>query len=275
MLWQRLLSAAVGIPLALVVVWQGGLWFTGAVLLLALVAYQEFHGALRRKGIEALREVGFPAVAALVLGSHFLSGEELLYLFQGVLVVTAIGSLAFHLFVAVRGPRVVSSAVTVLGVVYIGVLFSFFVMVRELPGVGIGTPLPLGLRLFVVTLLSTWGADTGAYALGKSVGRRKLCPAVSPGKTWEGVGGGILGAVLVAGYAGWWARFPSQHALVLGILFALFGLLGDLSKSVIKRDVGVKDFGTIIPGHGGVLDRLDSLMVNMPAAYLFALAFMQ
>lgn len=275
MLRYRLLSAVVGVPLLLVLTWLGGLWFTGFVVLLALVGFQEYYAALRHRGVEVVREVGFPAVVAVIAGTYFLAGEELLLFLQGVLVVTVIASLAFHIFVTVEGSKLASAAATVMGVVYVGFLFSFLVLVREMPGVGAPTVLPFGLRLFVVVLFATWGADTGAYAVGKALGKRKLCPQVSPGKTVEGAFGGFLFATLASSWLGWWAGFLPEHALALGVLAATLGLLGDLSNSVIKRDVGIKDFGTLIPGHGGVLDRFDSLLINMPAAYFFAIAFMQ
>jgi len=273
MLLPRVLSALVGIPFGLFLVWKGGLWLTAFIALLALVGFQEFHATLRLKQIEALREIGFPAVVALVFGAYRLMGEELLLFLQGVLLVVVIASLAFHIFAAVEGSKVASAAATVLGVVYIGFLFSFTILVREMQGPG--GPLPFGLRLFLVVWLATWGADTGAYAVGKTLGRHKLCPAVSPGKTVEGAFGGLLGALIVAAALGSWAGFWLPHALALGVMAAVLGLIGDLSKSIMKRDIGVKDFGALIPGHGGVLDRFDSMLVNMGAAYFFALAFMR
>ncbi|MBI3944462.1 MAG: phosphatidate cytidylyltransferase [Armatimonadetes bacterium] len=214
-------------------------------------------------------------MAARIVGAHLLGEEELLLFLQGVLLVTVVASLAFHIFAPVTGSKLASAAATVLGVVYIGFLFSFFVLVREMPGTGAPGALPFGLRLFVVVLFATWGADTGAYAAGKTLGRHKLCPAVSPGKTVEGMIGGFLLAMLVSSWLGWWAGFRPDHAIALGVLAAALGLVGDLSKSVIKRDMGVKDFGTLIPGHGGVLDRFDSLLINMPAAYFLAMALMR
>lgn len=274
MFLHRLLSALVGIPLGIFLVWQGGLWLTGFVVILAAIGFQEFHATLRIGGVEALREVGFPAVAALVLGAYFFSGPELLLFTQGVLALAVIGSLAFHIFAPVEGSKVASAAATVLGVVYIGFLFTFTIIVREMAG-PTRTGLPFGLHLFLLVWLATMAADTGAYAAGKTLGKHKLCPAVSPGKTVEGAIGGVVGAILLAWPLGAWAGIAAGHAIALGVLIAVVGLIGDLSKSIIKRDIGVKDFGALIPGHGGVLDRFDSLLVSMPAAYFFAVAFLQ
>ena len=275
MLLPRLLSAIVGIPIGLLIVLKGGLWFTGLVLLLALIAFHEFAATLRTKQIEAIPEVGFPAVAALVVGAHFFGGAEFLPLLQGVLAVTVMGSLAFHIFCPAEGSKVASASATALGVLYIGFLFTFFILVREMPGPAAEIRLEFGLRLFLLGWLATWGADTGAYAAGKTLGRHKLCPSVSPGKTVEGAVGGLLGALLVASWVGYFMEFRPVHILALGALAFALGLIGDLSKSIIKRDIGVKDFGSIIPGHGGVLDRFDSMLINLAAAYFFALAFMR
>lgn len=275
MLLHRVLSAAIGIPLGIVVVWKGGVWLAFAVALLAVLGFQEYHAALRLRHVEALREIGFPAVLALAAGPYFLSGLDLLFFLQGVLVLVAVASLSFHIFAPVEGSKLASAAATVLGVVYIGFLFGFSVMVREMPGPAPAGALPFGLRLFLLVWLATMAADTGAYACGKAFGRRPLCPAISPGKTVEGAIGGLLGALLTAAAFGTWFQFALWHSLALGVLMAVVGLVGDLGKSVIKRDVGVKDFGSLIPGHGGVLDRFDSTLVNMPVAYFFAVAFMQ
>jgi phosphatidate cytidylyltransferase len=271
---HRLLSALVGIPVGIFLVWQGGLWLAGFVVILGVIAFQEYHATLRIRRVEALREIGFPASAALILGAYFFGGPELLLFTQGVLALAVVSSLAFHLFAPIEGSRTMSAAATLLGVVYIGFLFTFTVLVREMVG-PTRTGLPFGLHLFLLAWLATMAADTVAYAVGKALGKRKLCPAVSPGKTVEGAIGGVLGSMAFALPLGIWAGFPAGHAIALGALIAVAGLIGDLSKSIIKRDVGVKDFGTLIPGHGGVLDRFDSLLVSMPVAYFYAIAFLR
>ena len=142
MFLHRFLSALVGIPLGILLVWRGGAWLTAFVLLLALVAFQEYHATLRTRQVEALREIGFPAVAALVVGAYFFSGPELLLFLQGVLPLVVVGSLAFHIFVSVEGSKVASAAATVLGIAYIGFLFTFTVIVREMAGPETRTGLP-------------------------------------------------------------------------------------------------------------------------------------
>ena len=142
--------------------------------------------------------------------------------------------------------------------------------------------LPLGW-LFLSTLLIEWGpdwtlflfalvagADVGAFFVGRAVGRRKLAPSVSPGKTWEGVAGGLALAAIVGLSGGLWFGMSPIKAMAVGAAVAAFSIIGDLTVSMLKRDVGLKDSGSIFPGHGGVLDRIDSLLAAMP---LFLIGF--
>jgi phosphatidate cytidylyltransferase len=130
-----------------------------------------------------------------------------------------------------------------------------------------------GAPLAFTVLLVVWAADVGAFVFGRSFGRHKLAPAVSPGKTWEGMAGGVLAAGLAAAAAGWAVGLPSLHLGALGVATALVSVLGDLTQSLFKRNVGLKDSGKILPGHGGVLDRIDSLTAAVPVfvAGLYAL----
>jgi phosphatidate cytidylyltransferase len=115
------------------------------------------------------------------------------------------------------------------------------------------------------------GADTGAYYVGRAIGKHKLAPAISPGKTWEGVAGGVLAALLMATLAHFWffRELPLKLGLPLAAVMTILGILGDLTESALKRSVGAKDAASILPGHGGLLDRLDSLLFNAPLIYYF------
>ena len=155
---------------------------------------------------------------------------------------------------------VLRAAWAVLSVAYAGGLFSYASLLREAPD---------GRQLVYFAALTTWAGDIGAYYVGSRLGRRPLAPRVSPKKTVEGALGGIAAAVLIAALgSGWvWPRLPLATAIWVGGVLAVVGMLGDLSESLVKRAAGVKDSGTLIPGHGGVLDRLDSLVFCVPALY--------
>jgi phosphatidate cytidylyltransferase len=156
--------------------------------------------------------------------------------------------------------EVLRAAWTVFGVAYVGGLFSFGSLVREAQD---------GRQLVYFLAFTTWAGDIGAYYAGSRLGRRPLAPAISPKKTVEGALGGVGAAVLVAALGcGWlWPRFPLATALWVAGVVAVAGMLGDLAESVLKRAAGVKDSGSTIPGHGGALDRLDSLILACPVLY--------
>jgi len=154
------------------------------------------------------------------------------------------------------------------GVLYIGWLLSYLVSLRGLED---------GRNWIFLALFTTFASDTAAFFIGRALGRHPLAPNISPGKTWEGAVGGVLGAVLVSlffvlptplslnPYLNW------GQAILLGLLVSVFGQIGDLTESLLKRNVGVKDSGTLIPGHGGVLDRVDSIVFAGVVVYYFAL----
>jgi len=125
------------------------------------------------------------------------------------------------------------------------------------------------LSFFFLVLM---GSDVGAYYTGRALGKRKLAPSISPGKTWEGAVGGVVAALLMADLAHFWffRELPLKYAMPLAGIMAILGILGDLAESALKRGAGAKDAANILPGHGGILDRLDSLLFNAPLIYYFA-----
>ena len=158
--------------------------------------------------------------------------------------------------------RVQNAAVALFGVLYLGITLSTLIATRALPN---------GELLVLFVLLVTWGADTGAYYVGTLWGKHRLAPAISPKKSYEGLAGGILLAVVIAALTQSWLlpHASVMHAVALGLLLTATGLLGDLCESAIKRSVGVKDSGGLLPGHGGMLDRMDSLLFTAPTFYYY------
>ena len=151
---------------------------------------------------------------------------------------------------------------TLLGVLYLGLTLSTLSMTRLLP---------LGEWLIFFLLLVTWASDTGAYLVGTLYGRHRLAPTISPKKTVEGLVGGLIGAIIVGYTARWWflPELSGLDCLILATLLTITGLWGDLTESAMKRSVGMKDSGRILPGHGGMLDRLDSLLFTAPVFYYY------
>jgi len=162
-----------------------------------------------------------------------------------------------------------ASVSTLMPVVVFALPLSFMIALRALPG-------PDGEDLVLLLIVAVTFGDTAAFYVGSTVGRRRMAPALSPKKSWEGAIGGLVGAVLGALLASMWfyQRLPVAHAVVLGIVLGALGILGDLSESMIKRALGAKDASRLLPGHGGFLDRLDSLMFGAPVLYGYWMLFL-
>jgi phosphatidate cytidylyltransferase len=193
----------------------------------------------------------------LIVGPHYPD------LVQPGLLVAVIAVLSIPLLVeAPLLDNLRQGAIVLTGMLYVGLTLSYLVLVRLLPE---------GEFLLVFLLLVTWAADTAAYYVGTLYGRRLLAPRISPKKTVEGLAGGFIGATIIAFVARWtfMPQFSHLETLVLAAFITVAGLWGDLVESAIKRSVGVKDSGGLLPGHGGMLDRLDSLLFSAPAFYYY------
>ena len=199
--------------------------------------------------------IGLTGFAALILGAHWPS------VIVPTLLATLVCTISVPLFSRSsleQGLR--DGAMTLFGILYLGLTLSTLSMTRLLPQ---------GEWLIFFLLMVTWASDTGAYYIGTMYGRHRLAPTISPKKTVEGLVGGLISAILVAYAARWWffPDFSGLDCVVLATLLTLAGLWGDLTESAMKRSVGMKDSGGILPGHGGMLDRLDSLLFTAPIFY--------
>ena len=272
-LGQRVLVAAVGIPLAIGIVYLGG-WLLGALLMAAAaLAALEFFRLAALKGAEPMRVLGATLAAAFVLlVAAGRSAPDL----TGFGILVALATLAVFGYAiwdrGVEGQPLLSISTTLTGALYTGGTLSFGYLLRHLPQV---VDPWHGTALVFAPVLLTWSSDTFAYFVGRRWGTRKLIPRVSPGKTVQGAVGAVLGTVVVAIlYARVLNRFPVYEmslveAVAFGLLISVAAQVGDLAESLLKRDAGVKDSGTLLPGHGGALDRFDSLFFTLPVAYFF------
>lgn len=256
---SRLAVAAILLPVVLGVVWLGGWWLFGLALVGGLVALHELYAIAR--GLHPIVLGGYAGLVLTLLGAQ-LGGTT--WVLAGILSTVAAALLVFFVSSA-RQNAVAGFAVTLLGVVWVGGGLAHFMLVRDVPDDG---------RLLVFTILLTvFADDTAAFFVGRAIGRHRLAPAISPGKSWEGFIAGTLAGVAVTFFALYEQDVVSTgESLVLGLVIALAATLGDLFESAVKRDLGVKDSGRLLGGHGGVLDRVDSLLWAGPAAYLALLA---
>jgi phosphatidate cytidylyltransferase len=270
---QRVAVAAIGIPIAVAVVYVGGWPLALFLMAVSALAALEFYRLAGQKGALPMRAHGAALAASFVfLTAVNRSGVQLAGFGELITLATlALAALAIWNR-GVEGQPLLSISTTLTGAVYTGGLLSFGYLLRHLPGVF--SPAH-GAALVFAPVLLTWTSDTFAYFVGRRWGTRKLIPRVSPGKTVQGALGALAGTVLVSlAYSRLLDHFPVYHmtlvqAALFGILICVAAQVGDLAESLLKRDAGVKDSGTLLPGHGGALDRFDSLLFTLPIAYFF------
>ncbi len=262
MLRTRVLTAAAALPVLLISLWLGPPYFTLLVGLASLAGHLEFYRLARLAGLSPLVWVGtaggLGVVGVVGLGRPELGGP-----------VLAAGTLLAGAALVVRGKTrgaLADWAATLGGSLYCGLIFSYYIPLRDLPR---------GLEWTLFTFGVTFGVDTAAFFVGRRWGRRPLAPAVSPAKTVEGfVGGLAAGPTVGVGLAALLGLPGPWPAAGLGFGLALAGQAGDLFESALKRSAGVKDSGRLFPGHGGLLDRVDSLAFNGVMSYYVVGAFL-
>ena len=255
-LMPRLASAAVGLPLLGLAIWAGGYALAAVAAVAALIACFEVMALLKLAGWRPLSHEGMVWGAAVAAVAAI----------DGLAVLSALvagGAIAVIMAIAIkrRAEWVGDWLFTLIGVSYVALPLAAAVLLRERSG---------GLEWLLLVFLATFATDTGAYAVGKAVGRHRMAPRISPGKTWEGAAGGLLtGVAATIGLVAllddvptvWWA------ASALGLAIGSVSQVGDLAESKLKRMASVKNSGKLIPGHGGLLDRLDSLVLVFPLVY--------
>lgn len=273
---QRLLTALVAIPILIAAIilpayYPQTVWLFATIAVLALAAgLFEFYSLTKKLELKADAGIGYLGAAALVVAFVFdapANAPDLLVITLAAFIAAVLVTQAFR-FQKDFTKMLAGAGVTILGVLYVVFLGGFLISVRL--GLDGNTVLSSQLLLFFLTVI--FGSDAGAYFIGRSIGKHKLAPNISPGKTIEGLIGGIVAA---AGFGAlstylFFPELPYKVSIALAVVMSLAGVLGDLAESAVKRGSGAKDAANILPGHGGLLDRLDSILFNAPILYYFA-----
>ena len=270
---QRAISAALLVPVLLLVLAIGGPVLAVAIVLVTALAALEVFRLLRAAGYPALPALGTALALAVVVDAAFPGVLEGSGLLLGAIGVVLVAIAAF----ARPDPHdgVAAWMATIFGAVYVSLLAFLLRLGHAAPAVPPDAPASwLGAeRSWILLLvLAVWSYDTGAYLVGKRFGRTKFLTHISPSKTIEGLIGGLVATTAVVGLLLWAVGQQPIHALILGPLLAAAAQAGDLAESMIKRAAGVSDSGTLIPGHGGILDRVDSFLFAAPVLTLYVVA---
>jgi phosphatidate cytidylyltransferase len=266
----RVLSAIVFLPILFAALWIGGpIWFSAIAAAGILLGLYEYYRLASRGGA-----VQGMAAAAATLAAFYFGRHELIVAILAALVTV---EMLVQLFTRANdedfGEMLPVAATKVFGVLYVAVLGGYIIAIRV-----IESPIPqLAAKLLTLFFIVVFAGDTGAYYTGRNFGRKRLAPRVSPGKTVEGAIGGLIGnvvAALIAHYT-FFPELKIVHAIPLALVMGALGITGDLCESMLKRGARAKDAGNLIPGHGGLLDRLDSMLFNAPLLYYFHEIFLK
>ena len=271
---SRILTAVIALPVliaSILVPWLQPLFVAIAAAALVFGLY-EFYVLARKKDLKPDVAAGFLGGAALFTIFYFATPDPLQQRLdvQTIVLVLIVLTIATLIAAMLRGApfdkMIAAVGATILGVLYVVFLGGHLVALRT------GFEQKLSAHLLSFFFLVLMGADTGAYYTGRAIGKRKLAPKISPGKTWEGVVGGVAAALGLATLAHFWffKELPLKWTLPLAAVMTVVGILGVLTESALIRGAGAKDAAKILPGHGGALDRLDSLLFNAPLIYYFA-----
>ena len=264
----RIIVSLIAIPLILAACFYGGLPFLFFVLLIGLVSFYEFSAMTKNRMAYVNFSLGAITVLIIIINTY--------YAFTGLNIILVLATSLLLLFELFRNKEsaIINIGTTLLGILYFGVLASSILLIREFFSKS-DMLYSEGGYLIISIMVSIWVCDSAAFFLGSAFGKHKLFPRVSPNKSWEGAIAGFVFAIvgmiaskfILLEYLSW------QDVIVIGIIAGTIGQLGDLVESLIKRDAKVKDSSAIIPGHGGIFDRFDSLLLTAPIVYLYLYYF--
>ena len=292
-MFLRIITGIIGIAIAAFLIQTGGTPFAGFAILLTLIAWHEYCAIFQRAGVSTAYVFGAITLVLMLCCAWLGNFEELL----GSMTL---GTIAMFTLMVIIGLRPTDICVSAAGLIYIGMPFTHIILLRFLTDEGIPSEnvdtvqnlsdviaslvtnfdlsqlqalfnLDTGCKLIWILFLCTWASDTFAYFIGSAIGSHKVAPSISPNKTVEGIFGSIIGTVFTAVLFGHFLfAFELSQMAILGLIMAIAATLGDLAESTLKRSAGIKDSCFLIPGHGGVLDRFDSMFFTAPIFYYFA-----
>ena len=268
---MRVLSAIIFLPILLLIIWRGSpIYFSGLIFIAAILGLLEYKNIAEQVGLKAtLCPVIIAALA--ILSSFYFHRPDLIVATLAALVIV---ELTAQLFTVQDLTKALAGAAgAVFGVTYVAVLGGYLIWLRLVDDHGI----QLSAKLISLFFLIVFAGDTGAYYTGRTLGKNKLAPRISPGKTVEGSLGGLVANVLAVVIAHF-TFFPELNlvtAIPLALIMGSLGIIGDLCESMMKRGSNIKDAANIIPGHGGILDRLDSILFNAPVLYYYYALFLK
>lgn len=260
----RIITSIVGIPILIFFVILGGAWLKAALLIVSLIGMYEFYMAVSKK-LTIAHLFGFLMEIVYIF---LIENTNIIYMHIAIIVVAL---LMLSTLVFLYGKiNIHDVAISAFGFLYVGFLISHIILIRNIDS--------MGIVIVWLPFICAWGSDTGAYFVGSTIGKRKLAPVLSPHKSVEGAIGGVVTAAILAGIYGYVAYLlqytdynMTVACVVFGAIGSIFSQIGDLAASSVKRYTKIKDYGKIMPGHGGVLDRFDSVIFTTPIIYILTI----
>jgi phosphatidate cytidylyltransferase len=256
----RLITIVVSAPIIILCTYLGGVYFLLLVLTLAIFSINEFYSLMRLKGFDPAVIIGNLITAFFIIFAFYALKKNWEPAHSVILTGAVMATLGSAVFLKRPKNVIVDIAVTILGMIYVGWFLSYLLFIRNLT--------EHGAYIFFL-IITIWAEDIMAYLVGSALGKTKLVPAISPKKTVEGAIAGLVTCVIAALIFSQFIGMDLIHALILGLLIGIMAPISDLVESLVKRDVGAKDSGNVVPGHGGVLDRMDSFILTAPVLYYY------
>lgn len=272
------LVVLIELPVLLAVAYAGGWWLYLLFAFVALLGMGEIYSAAILRRMRPQAAIGYLSALLLLAAAQFTPGDLWAEAMVLAVFVTVAASLVAEFHRTGQPGRLRDAALTAFAVLYIALPLSFvfllcrFDIAQAVTGVA-SAPFKARLGALLMVSAGVWLSDTAAWAIGHLLGRRKLAPRLSPNKTIEGAVAGLVMAIIATAGVGAWAGLPWGHGLILGLVLGVAAQLGDLAESVIKRDLGVRDFGTLLGPHGGMLDTFDGMLFAAPVAWFYLWLF--